>query len=237
MLKFSNFFKHLLSYILGATLVIGGVVFAGTLTPSVSTDTANFVTLSDIYNKIILNTYSTSTHSISTTSAPTASMHTLYEIYNIIPTLLPATILTNTTIMGVAGTYNTSNLIPGNVATGTAYGTSSVGTLVEAQATEWDATDNPAGNVNWFAGGTYCASLSSVGGTKDGMPWRLPSQTELIAKYNGDHSGFEEYGTYWSGTTDTDPEHSDSAYGVHMTFGPACCASKLYLTALIRCVR
>ncbi len=104
--------KHILSYILGATLVIGGVVFAGTLTPSVSTDTANFVTLSDIYNKIILNTYSTSTHSISTTSAPVASMYTLSDIYNAIPTLSSGTITTGTTIMGIAGAYNTTNLTP-----------------------------------------------------------------------------------------------------------------------------
>ena len=43
--------KKIVSYVLGATLVISGVVFAGSLTPSVNTDTPNFVTLEDLYQK------------------------------------------------------------------------------------------------------------------------------------------------------------------------------------------
>ncbi len=228
--------KHILSYILGATLVIGGVVFAGTLTPSVSTDTANFVTLSDIYNKIILNTYSTSTHSISTTSAPVASMYTLSDIYNAIPTLSSGTITTGTTIMGIAGAYNTSNLIPGNVATGTSYGTSSVGTLVGAQATEWYATDTPGDDTDWYTAGTTCAGLSSVGGTKDGAPWRLPSKDELVAKYSQDHSNFlGDY--YWSGTTYPAETYSDVAYFVYMTSGSVGDGGKSYPGSNVHCAR
>ena len=121
--------KQIVTYILGAVLVIGGVVFAGSLTPSVSTNTSNFVTLSDLYNKIIDNTYSNSTHSVSTTSAPVSTMYSLSDIYNAIPTISTYIIINSATIMGVQGTYDISNLTPDKVRAGVTYGTSSIGTF------------------------------------------------------------------------------------------------------------
>ena len=134
-----NKLSQIITYIFVATLIVGGVVFAGSLNSSVNTGTTNFLTLSDLYNKIVNNTYSTSTHSLSTTSVPASTMHTLAEIYNAIPTIDAGTIINGITVMGVTGTYNASNLIPNNVLSGTSYGTSSVGTL--SAGSSWNCGD------------------------------------------------------------------------------------------------
>ena len=358
--------------IIATTLVIGGTILAGTLIPDGDTNTPTMYTLSDIYNKLNLNTYSASTHTVSTTSLPTTgTMRTLTEIWDKIPTITAATIATGTTVMGIPGNITipaeadvrlnttfgankaltgampegyafgssdaskvlstagagagTANTPPGagvaagpdsvisgyyafnvnggtitgavtlpaqsNVKYGVTYGwdgelvgsmntppeTGSVanastilsgayafnasgavitgaydppsvsdvrlgtqfgwggedvgnitipaeadvrlnttygsslsltGQMEAGAATEWSA-QAPGNIYNWAEAGTYCAGLDSTGGTKDGMPWRLPSPAELIAK-----SGRDLYG-YWSGTTVSGV--SANAYNVFMS--------------------
>ena len=97
--------KSISFFVLGALLVLGGVILAGSLTPSGNTSTPTFYTLSDIYNKLNLNTYSASTHTVSTTSLPTTStMHTLTEIWDKIPVIDYSQILDTYSIMGATGT-------------------------------------------------------------------------------------------------------------------------------------
>ena len=217
--------KQLITYILGAFLIIGGVAFAGSLTPSVNISTPNFVTLSDIYNKILNNTYTVSTHLVSTTSAPVSSMNTLSDIWNAIPTISAGTIINGTTIMGVAGTYNISNLTPDKVLSGITYGTSSTGTSAGVQPTEWYGSDTPTGTTDWNTGSSICAGLSTAGGAKPGVAWRLPTYQELLTIYldnNGTPPGFQGAGVaypssgdfYWS-NTDV-PTDNTSAYAVGM---------------------
>ncbi len=111
------------------------------------------------------------------------------------------------------------------------------------QAMEWYAIDDPAGYVNWFDGGAYCASLSTAGGLKSGEAWRLPSKDELVAKWNETQtnpaSSFQSDG-YWSGTTD--PDNINYAYVVGMDSGVAFTGNNLYNTKtnpylLVRCAR
>jgi len=100
----NNFFI----YIIVASLVVGGIVFAGSLSPEVgvTTNTPNFITLEDLYQKVQLFTYSTSSHEVSTSSTPLNSMHTLQEIWDSL-TANPITseaILPGQTILGIHGT-------------------------------------------------------------------------------------------------------------------------------------
>jgi len=83
----NNKFKQLTIYITGAIIVVGGVVFAGPLNPSINTETQSYVTLSDIYNKLHDADYSLSSHSISTTTSPASSTYDLAEIYGSIITV------------------------------------------------------------------------------------------------------------------------------------------------------
>jgi len=96
--------KQITVIVIATTLVIGGVIIAGSLTPSGNTSTPTFYTLEDIYQKLNLNTYSASTHSVSTTSSPTGTMHTLSDIWDKIPTITASTVATGTTILGIPGT-------------------------------------------------------------------------------------------------------------------------------------
>ncbi len=224
MLKSTNHLKSILSYILGATLVIGGVVFAGTLTPSVSIDTANFVTLSDIYNKIILNTYSTSTHSISTTSAPVASMYTLLEIWNGIPAIDSSKMLDTYSLMGVTGaiavktndnavtiTSTSTNKLLLTVPAGYYGGSATVSTT----STSFDPA-NIANGVNifgitgtlgvvWDTAEVGTMDWATAVSTCTGRGSRLPTEGELMKGLSDQFiqspaiaDGFVQEDSYWS---------------------------------------
>jgi len=64
-----------------ATLIVVGVVKAGSLTPSLSPDSTMY-TLEDIYNKIVSGT-NASSHTLNSASTPTPTMHTLTDIYTV----------------------------------------------------------------------------------------------------------------------------------------------------------
>lgn len=101
------------SYILIA-FIIGAFVrttFAGSLTPT-STPASTMYTLDGIYNKLIDNTTSQAEGSASFTTpgSVSATFHTLKQIYESIPTLDAAKILTGTTYMGVSGSASSGGL-------------------------------------------------------------------------------------------------------------------------------
>jgi len=82
-------------------------------------------TLSDIYNKLNLNTYIPNVHITSTTTSPASSFNTLTEIWNSIPIISASTIATGTIIMGVVGTnpsYTYGSTSPSGVLYSTAPG-------------------------------------------------------------------------------------------------------------------
>src|SRR3989344_6722099 len=104
--RIANFFRLAVSIIL-PTLVVAGVVYAGTLTAPSGTPAATSYTLSDIYTKLTTNADATATnHSLSTTTSPAASFHTLAQIYGAIPTIDAATLLANTTYLGITGSIS-----------------------------------------------------------------------------------------------------------------------------------
>jgi hypothetical protein len=201
-----------LSYIIGASLVIGGVVLAGSLTPTVvDTNTTSMVTLQDLWNKTQDFTYSTSSSPryVSTSSSPLASFRSLQDVWDSL-TENPITsniILTGNTVLGVEGsaTAGAPALVWSNIA---------------PTRLCWDASDfSSEANCSidgWTAEGygalEYCENLVEGGSSN----WRLPSITELLAGLSGQVlevpatvSGFDEMLTYyWAAAYPYTPIHA-----------------------------
>lgn len=96
--------RHTVS-ILVPMCIVAGAAYAGSLTPSTGTPSGTGYTLGDIYVRLTTNATSTEGgHDISTSSSPLPTFHTLTEIYNAIPTILPADLLVGKTYLGVTGT-------------------------------------------------------------------------------------------------------------------------------------
>ena len=233
-------FKNFSILLVAGILVIGGVILAGSLTPSGDTSTPTMYTLEDVYQKLNLNTFTPSTHTVSTTSLPTTgTMHTLTEIWNKIPTIVASTVATGTTILGIPGTAK--------VVTGTGTGDPATtdqvitdyyaydanGAVIQGAASAgatltWEAGAGTA--MNWNAGTAYCGGLS----TDQAIVWRLPSPNELVAAYNSGVPGGFAGGSYWSGTTN--PDYPDYAYYVNMNSGLVSRLSKTAPGFYVRCV-
>jgi len=199
--------KQIASYVLGATLVVGGVVVAGSLTPSANTSVPNFVTVSDLYNKVTNNTFSASTHTVSTTTAPASSMYTVSQVYNAIPTLDASKIATGTTYMGVIGTLSTTTTLT------------------------WSTGSS---NDYWGVVGPYCSALTE-GGQLAGT-WRLPKYSELVKAYedaSGTPSGFSAT-SYWSSVSV--PSDGTKAYLVDMGTALSTSLAKAGSKNYARCV-
>jgi hypothetical protein len=67
---------------------------------------------------------------------------------------------------------------------------------------EWAAVDMPGpSNKTWYEGENYCKNLTTTGGRKSGVAWRLPTRQEFIAKFNETKRipvGFSKYpDVYW----------------------------------------
>jgi hypothetical protein len=122
-------------------------------------------TLSDIYNRLGNINYTPTTHEISTTSSPASSMHSLSEIWNNFPTISADTILASTTIMGIEGILALPT--PETVATGTTYGTSSIGTL----SSGYTYGDSSPDKVLTSAAGAGNVTLPSQGDVRNGTTY------------------------------------------------------------------
>jgi len=123
-----KYFKTSL-FILISVISIFGVAIAGTLTPS-SAPAATLITLNDLYQKVLNNSYVISVHSFNPTLGPASTNNSLQNIWNIIPMINSGNIISGYNVLGVSGTYNISSLTPDKVATGTVYGLGQVGTRV-----------------------------------------------------------------------------------------------------------
>lgn len=169
--------KQLLYIVLGIIIISSSVVFAGSITPS-SYLSPTTHTLNDIYQKLTNSSYTSDiADSFSfPTGEATSTMHTLEDIWNLIPTISSSTIISGNTILGIAGSYNTSNLTPSTVASGTVYGNGTVGTMAGANNLVWSDTFGP---MTWASSTAYCSFYG------DKRSWRLPNFDELnYATYN-----------------------------------------------------
>ncbi|MGB2762181.1 MAG: hypothetical protein WBC21_01420, partial [Minisyncoccales bacterium] len=88
-----------------SVLVIFTVVQAGTITPPSGEPSAQFYTLTDIYNRLNDNsTASESGHLFTFADALSGTHYTLTQIYDKIPTIVANTVKLDTTYLGVDGT-------------------------------------------------------------------------------------------------------------------------------------
>lgn len=110
-LQFKNFIQGSL-VILISVLIIFSVVKAGTITPPGGTPTAQFYTLSEIYEFITNNTTATAaSHDFTFSDGLAGTSHTLNEIYNELAGLISADqVKSGTTYLGVEGTLK--SLLP-----------------------------------------------------------------------------------------------------------------------------
>lgn len=218
-----NKLKSIISYTLGALIVYSFVALAGTLTPGGNTSTATMYTLSDIYSKIQDISYTAPAHTVSTSSSVVGTMNTLTQVYDALDALTytASDIATGTSIMGITGnitipaeadvradtTYGPNNTLTGEMSAGT-------------PPVEWSSTFGP---TSWTAAMSACQGLSTAGGAKPGVTWRLAYLDELISELSiGSLSskvgGFQAQ-SYWSNAIVQDP--MNNAYLVNMT-GSAC---------------
>ena len=100
-----NFIKGGLTVLI-SVLAIYGVVHAGTITPPSGTPSAQFYTLSEIYNFITSNTAATAGgHSFTFSDSLAGTGRTLTEIYSALASLISADkVKLGTTYLNVAGT-------------------------------------------------------------------------------------------------------------------------------------
>lgn len=194
LMKIFKNIKPIISYILGAILVFGGVVLADKLIPTGSVIEPTMVTLEDIYQKTQDFTYTTNSHDLSTTSVPAepGTMHTLSDIW----TGLTDFILPPESKVEDGYAYGPNGSLEGSAPAGT-------------PTLEWSADQ---GSMTWDAAETYC---QGIGGG-------LPTIDELIAALTAQFvnsspfmSGFAEGTYYWSGTENV----SDSAWFGYSEFG------------------
>ena len=167
--------KSILFYIIGAILVLGGTIFASSLSPTVDVSTpSHLYTMEDIYQRLGNLNYTPSVHTVSITSSPTdTTMHDLTEIWNNFPTISADSIATGTTVMGVTGSmYGTSS--PDYVLTTAGVGAGDV-ILPDASDVRKGVTYGPNGSL------TGEASLSGSGGNNGGGSAGIDSG--LIAHY------------------------------------------------------
>ncbi|MDD5742832.1 MAG: hypothetical protein PHX87_05415 [Candidatus Peribacteraceae bacterium] len=96
------------------TVLLVGVVYAGSLSPSAS-PAATFYTLADIYTRLTTNATATEAgHAFAPSGAPAASLYTLKQIYEAIPTIDASKVLSGTTYLGVAGSISSRTLSAAN---------------------------------------------------------------------------------------------------------------------------
>lgn len=208
--------KPIISYILGAVLVLGGVVIAGSLTPIEADISPTMVTLQDIYNRLQTSSdYYDSTpdsHTISTLNTPSESMATLQAIWNSLTDLrLP----TEDKVQD-GYSYGPGDSMTGSLSAG-------------APTLEWSAD---LGTMIWADAVTACTTWGG----------RLPKLGELL---NVLSQQFVEGGTegpggfaasmyYWSSTEGVSGDAYNGSYGYGIVSYNYVSKSIEYL---VRCVR
>ncbi|MFA6430514.1 MAG: DUF1566 domain-containing protein [Candidatus Paceibacterota bacterium] len=219
--------KKISIYTISAFIVAKLVVFAGNLIPESTPTTSTMVTLGDLYEKITNNSYTASSHPVSTTTSPASTFSTLESIYNAIPDISgnAASILSNTSIMGIQGTLSIPSA--SQVATGTVFGPNAngetIGTLpvtapvLPDTISAWSVAKSTG---TWGGAILFCNNLA-----EDGANWRLPKIAELAFaleeqfKSNPsyvDHD-FASNSAYWSGVESDNNPTNEAYYGIYYT--------------------
>ena len=184
-----NFLKGGL-IVLISVLVVCGVAQAGTITPPSGSPSAQFYTLSDIYNRLNTNVASTEGgHTFTFSDALASSGKTLTEIYNAIPTIDPSKLLDDTTYMGVTGNIATrtlssssksvsagyyaattldavdSDLTSNNIKSGVnIFGVDGNSNVVDTSSGNAAVGDILSGKVAWVGGSSVTGTLTNNGG-------------------------------------------------------------------------
>ena len=180
-------FKNITLYVVGTLCTLAVIVVAGTLSPTVSTDTTSMVTLQDLWNKTQDFTYSTSSSPryISTSSSPLASFKSLQDVWDSL-TENPITsniILTGNTVLGVEGSASAG--------------------------ITWLTTE--ATTMNWAAASSTCVAK----GNGARLPTIGELLKALAGQFYEDpptNSDFTDSEYYWSGTEYTQMDQTDSAW-------------------------
>jgi len=145
-------------------IILGGTILAGSLIPTGPVGTPTMYTLSDIYNKLTIPSYTSNpTHSVSTTSLPTSgTMNTLTEIWSAIPSYLTGD--TSNATSTRSGTTLTLT-IPRGISDGTStLSTTSAGLIagnILASANVFGLTGT-ANDATTFASGHVIALASKI---------------------------------------------------------------------------
>lgn len=204
--KIMNLFKKNILIILFSAFIIGANIFAGSLTPIPTNQPGNtFVTLLDIYEKIQNNNYATSSRSFSPSLPPVGTFKSLQNIWDKISEITaginPENIIASTTILGVTGTYDVSNLTPDKVATGTVYGNGLVGTWVPPD-TYFNSTatwDRRYYDGETLPGGVYYPFTAQYGYPQAyGHPLAFDSSGKIYATYYRGYIYSSDEGTTWT---------------------------------------
>jgi hypothetical protein len=218
--------KSIISYLIGAVLVFGGVALADKLIPTSDTSAPTMFTLEDIWKKTQNLNYTTSDHDISTTSAPIepGTMKTLADIWQ----GLTDFVLPPTSKVEDGYFYGPNSSLEGELSTG-------------ATVLTWEtpvASDSPS-YIDWNVATDYCANLTE-GNVTPGT-WRLPYVEELIQESPIANPNFTQVGgfktdkKYWSIVTN--PSNSSYAYSVRVSGGGVNLSSKTGSDVIVRCVR
>ncbi|MFA5248296.1 MAG: DUF1566 domain-containing protein [Patescibacteria group bacterium] len=94
-----------------SVLIIYSVTKAGSLTPPGSEATSTGYTLEDIYNRLFDNSTAIfGNHDFEPSASPTSTMHTIDEIYGLIPFVNASNLLSSTTYLGVTGNIQSRTL-------------------------------------------------------------------------------------------------------------------------------
>jgi hypothetical protein len=150
---------------------VAALVHAGTLTPSASPAATSY-TLEDIYTRLTTNAAATAgNHSFTAPGSPSASFYTLSDIYTAIPSIAATSVLSGVTYLGVAGTYNATNLATSTVKNGVAFGVSLTG--------DYPSASNP---LSGFSATTdLAASGGNITSINGSVEWWQSSGTRMTA--------------------------------------------------------
>ena len=102
MKKYLNL-KYISIWLIALVCVVGGVVWAGSLTPITNSPEATYISLQDIFDKLTTNSTTIEKSFNPSSGTDTPTMKTLSEIFDAIPVISSSTILASTTYMRVEG--------------------------------------------------------------------------------------------------------------------------------------
>jgi hypothetical protein len=208
--------------IIFVVVVCAGIAHAGSLTPS-AVPAANGYTLSDIFNRLLTNTATTSgSHAFAATTTPQSTFPTLIQIYGAIPTIYPSDFLASSTYLGVTGSVAVKT--GDNTASSTSISTNKFllapapgyydGTAtVSTTSTAFDATN--IRNNTYLLGmtGTY-SGYPGTGWTANAGTVDVDPGTTLLSQANCESVGGVSTGWYWFQDANGDGDATDSEDGV-----------------------